>query len=257
MGQVTTTFDGLLEDMGDAGRQLTALGACEGAAGNISAFAAALACPLDPVEELALPVPVPSLAGGWVVITATGSRLRDVGRRPGGLVALHIDGAGRAATLHGTAGARPSSDWNSHLAVHEDHRRRRGVDHHVVLHAQPVRLVFLSHLPDVTKPAELNARLMRWQPETAMVAPDGVALAAFEVPGSPGQMAATVAALAGSRALVWAKHGVVTRSDVSATAAADLVEYLEAAAAYEVLNLSLGSPATGLTADERDAIGRA
>jgi rhamnulose-1-phosphate aldolase len=131
------------------------------------------------------------------------------------------------------------------------------VDRHVVLHAQPVRLVFLSHLPDVTTTAELNARLMRWQPETAMVAPEGVELAAFEVPGSPGQQVATVAALARSRALVWAKHGVVTRSDVSATEAADLVEYLEAAATYEVTNLSLGSPATGLAAHERDAIRRA
>jgi len=111
----------------------------------------------------------------------------------------------------------------------------------VVLHAQPLRLVFLSHLPDVTTTLELTERLMRWEPETMVVAPDGVELAAFQVPGSPGQMAATVEALARSSAVVWAKHGIVTRSDVSATQAADLVEYIEAAATYEVMNLNLGS----------------
>jgi rhamnulose-1-phosphate aldolase len=152
---------------------------------------------------------------------------------------------------------QPSSEWNSHLAIHEDHRSRRGLDHHVVLHAQPLRLVFLSHLPDINTTEELNERLMRWEPETVVVASEGVELAAFQVPGSPGQMDATVAALARSSAVIWAKHGIVTRSDISATKAADLVEYLEAAACYEVMNLSMGSPAEGLDEHERAAVARA
>jgi rhamnulose-1-phosphate aldolase len=252
-----TTFDELVDDIGDAGRQLTELGACEGAAGNISVFLAELDCPLDAVEDAALPVPAPWLAGGWVVITGSGRRLRDVGRRLGQLVALHIGAGGRSATLHATPGVPPSSEWNSHLAIHEDHRRRRRVDHHVVVHAQPRQLVFLSHLPDVATTADLNERLMRWEPETAMVAPEGTELTTFQVPGSHAQMAATVAALARTRAVVWAKHGVVTRSDTSAADAADLVEYLEAAAGYELMNLSLGSPARGLAPHERAAVARA
>ena len=70
-------------------------------------------------------------------------------------------------------------------------------------------------------------------------------------------MEATVRALASSNAVVWANHGIVTRSDVSAAQAADLVEYLEAAACYEVMNLSMGAPAAGLYAAERDAVARA
>lgn len=258
MPHVTTTFDRVIEDIGEAGEQLTALAACEGSAGNISVFVLSLPCPLDPVEEIELPAPAPSLAGGWVVITASGRRLRDVRRRPEETVAaLHIDDSGTRATLHAVAASRPSSEWNSHLAIHEDHRRRRSVDRHVVLHAQPLRLVFLSHLPDITTSQQLNERLMRWEPETAVVAPEGVELAAFQVPGSPGQMQATVEALARSSAVVWAKHGIVTRSDVSATQAADLVEYLEAAAYYEVMNLSMGSPADGLHEHERTAVAKA
>ncbi len=258
MRHVTTLFDQIVEDIGEAGQQLTTLAALEGSAGNISVFVPSLACPFEPVDDLALPSPAPSLAGGWVVITAAGRRLRDVSRRPAlTLVVLHIDDSGQTATMHAAPGVQPSSEWNSHLAIHEDHRRRRGVNHHVVLHAQPLRLVFLSHLPDITTTEELNDRLMRWEPETAVVASEGVELAAFQVPGSPGQMDATVAALARSSAVIWAKHGIVTRSDISATKAADLVEYLEAAACYEVMNLSMGSPADGLDEHERAAVAQA
>jgi hypothetical protein len=73
-------------------------------------------------------------------------------------VAADIAGAGRQLT-----GLGACEGWNSHLAVHDDHRRRRGVDHHAVAHAQPRGLVFLSHLPDVTTTAELDARQMRWE----------------------------------------------------------------------------------------------
>jgi hypothetical protein len=42
----------------------------------------------------------------------------------------------------------------------------------------------------------------------------------------------------------------VARSDTSASKAADLVDYIEMAAKYEVLNLGTGSPSSGLTDDE-------
>ena len=56
------------------------------------------------------------------------------------------------------------------------------------------------------------------------------------------------------RLVVWQRHGVIARSDVSASRAADLVEYAEVAARYEVLNLQLGSPARGLSDDELRAV---
>jgi rhamnulose-1-phosphate aldolase len=258
MSHVSTLFDRIVEDIGEAGQQLTTLAACEGSAGNISVFVPSLACPLEAVGEFELPVAAPSLAGGWLVITAGGKRLRDVSRRPAlTLTVLHVDESGSAAMLHAAPDTQPSSELNSHLAIHEDHRGRRGLVYHAVVHAQPLRLVFLSHLPGIATSEELTARLLRWEPETAVVAPDGIELAAFQVPGSPEQMETTVAALRRSNAVVWAKHGIVTRSDVSAARAADLVEYFEAAAIYEVMNLSLGEPAPGLDARERDAIARA
>ena len=59
-------------------------------------------------------------------------------------------------------------------------------------------------------------------------------------------MAANVEALRTHRVVIWAKHGVMARSDVSVKRAADRVEYAETAAKYEYLNLCDGRSGEGL-----------
>jgi rhamnulose-1-phosphate aldolase len=54
--------------------------------------------------------------------------------------------------------------------------------------------------------------------------------------------------------VVWARHGVVARADESILQALDLVEYAEAAARYEWLNLSTGEKADGLSPEQIRAI---
>lgn len=116
--RVSTLFDRIVEDIGEAGGQLTTMAACEGSAGNISVFVPSLACPLEPVSKIELPTAVPALAGGWVVITAGGHRLRDVARRPATtLTALHIGApAGQPRCTLPQASGRPVSStvtWRS------------------------------------------------------------------------------------------------------------------------------------------------
>jgi rhamnulose-1-phosphate aldolase len=79
----------------------------------------------------------------------------------------------------------------------------------------------------------------------------------FLVPGSHELMAATVEGLREHRIVIWSKHGVMTRSDLSPTKAADLIEYAELAARYEVMNLQHGEQGEGLTVDELRAVVRA
>lgn len=52
------------------------------------------------------------------------------------------------------------------------------------------------------------------------------------------------------RVVVWSKHGVMARSDLSVTRAVDRIEYAETAALYEYMNLVNGNRAEGLTQDE-------
>jgi rhamnulose-1-phosphate aldolase len=67
-------------------------------------------------------------------------------------------------------------------------------------------------------------------------------------------MAANVAALGRHRIVVWAKHGVMARSDISVKRAADRIEYAETGAKYEYLNLLAGEAGEGLSPDEIRAI---
>lgn len=257
-------LDELLTAVGEAGQRLSDINASEGAAGNISV------CVGWPVEvrrrfplarPLELPQPVPALAGHVVVATGSGRRLRDIRANPGAnLCAVVISDDASSAQMYVSPQSlfeRPTSEFNSHLAVHEHEVARTGTNLHAVIHAQPPYLTHLSHVAAYRDEATLNERLLRWEPETIVNLPEGIGVVPFLVPGSAELVAATVAGLHEHRIVVWSKHGVMARSDVSPTKAADLIEYAELAARYEYMNLTNGGRAEGLTVDELRSVVRA
>ena len=76
----------------------------------------------------------------------------------------------------------------------------------------------------------------------------------FLVPGSQGMMQANVEGLREHQIVVWSKHGVMARSDLSVTRATDRIEYAETGARYEYMNLVAGGAAEGLTREEIRAV---
>ncbi len=254
-------LDQIIEDMGETGVQVTELGAAEGSAGNISVFVKQLEgvnnrFPLQ--GEMDLPAKVSALVDGWVVITATGRRLRDVSKKPEAtLCLLKIIGDGTRAQIYAAPSLRPTSEYNSHLAIQDDQVARFGWDYHAVLHAQPLYMTYLSHLenkyPDTQS---LNYRLLRWEPETIFNFPTGIGFMPFCVPGTPELMEGNVELLRKHNMAMWAKHGVMTFSEKSVKHAADRVEYAETGAKYECLNLQLGEIGEGLSAEDIRAIAK-
>lgn len=250
-------LDELLASMGAAGKRISEIDASEAGAGNISAY---LSWPVElrrtfPVtEEVELPWHVPSLVGGTVLVTGSGRRLRQIAEDPEanvGALRIHVDG--HRAALH-TSPRRLfeqlTSELNSHLAVHEDQVSRRGLDFQAVVHAQPPHLTYLSHVPVYRDSATMNARILRWEPETVVGLSQGIGVLEFMVPGSAELMAANVAGLRDHEIVLWSKHGVMARSDLSVTRAVDRVEYAETGARYEYMDLVAGGHGEGLTADE-------
>jgi rhamnulose-1-phosphate aldolase len=67
-------------------------------------------------------------------------------------------------------------------------------------------------------------------------------------------MQANVEALREHNIVLWSKHGVMARSDMSATRAADRIEYAETAARYEYMDLVNGRKADGLSREELRAV---
>ena len=250
-------LDDILEMMGEAGSHLAEMEASEGAAGNVSVC---IRWRLDPrtrfpvVDTMDLPQPVPELAGATIIASGSGRRLREIFDDPPVHLACVVVGQdGKTAKRYTSYHRRfdqVTSEFNSHLAVHYDQILQTGTNFHAVVHAQPVHLTFLSHIPIYQDEHYLNTHLLRWQPETIINLPEGIGFIPFEIPGSPQLMAANEACLRRYRIVLWAKHGVMSRSDVSIKRAADRVEYAETAARYEYLNLTAGELGTGLSPDE-------
>src|SRR5690242_450888 len=120
-------LDELLAVVGEAGQRLSSIHASEGAAGNISMY---IGWPLEVrrrfplIEPITLPQPVPALAGKQIIITGSGRRLRDIHANPAanlGIVAIDADGTtGQLHVASHRLFTRVTSEFNSHLAVHND-----------------------------------------------------------------------------------------------------------------------------------------
>ncbi len=250
-------LDELMAMIGEAGQRCSEIEASEGAAGNISVY---VGWPVDPrrqfplVETLTLPQPVPGMAGAVFLVTGSGRRLREIIQDPAanlGCLVVSEDGAsGRLYTSTRRLFQKLTSEFNSHLAVHYSLVAASHTNFHTLIHAQPPYLTYLSHIPAYQDTLYLNHHLLRWQPELIVQLPEGVGHIPFRLPGSPALMEATVAALKKHNIVIWGKHGVMARSDLSVKRASDRIEYAETAARYEYMNLANGERGEGLSPEE-------
>ncbi|MBN2116164.1 MAG: class II aldolase/adducin family protein [Anaerolineales bacterium] len=257
MASISFELDALLQQLGQAGKRLSDIGAAEGAAGNLSI------CLREPVEvvrrfphvqTVELPLPAPDLAGATLIVTGSGRRLREVADAPlANLACILVEAGGRTGKMFSAPDPpfkRVTSEFNSHLAVHHDQMRSKDIKFHAIVHGQPPYLTFLSHLPDYQDEQYLNRHLLRWQPETILNFPEGIGILPFLLPGSAQLTVETMLALREHRIVIWSRHGVMARAEDSLYHALDLIEYAETAAHYEYLNLTAGEPSEGLSPEQ-------
>ena len=264
MADVTRpTIEEYLANMGAAGRRICDIDASEAGAGNISICLDELprvreVFPLS--ERIVLPLAAPALAGRTLLVTGSGRRLRQIGDDPlaaVGAVIVEADGIhAELLTSPRRQFERLTSEFNSHLGVHQDQVARRGVDFQAVVHAQPMNLTYLSHIPAYRDTAAMNARILRWEPESIVSLSAGIGVLEFMIPGSAELMEANVEGLREFEIVLWSKHGVMARSDISVTRAVDRVEYAETGAKYEYMDLVAGGRAEGLTTEQIGAVAR-
>jgi len=250
-------LDELMALIGEAGQRMAEIEASEGAAGNISAY---IGWTIDPrrrfplAETIELPQGLPEMAGAAFLVSGSGRRLREIIQDPAAnLGFVVVDEGGQTAQLYSSPRrlfARLTSEFNSHLAVHQDQVKVTGTNFHAIIHAQPPHLTFLSHIARYRDEAYLNRNLLRWQPEMIVNLPTGIGCLPFYIPGSAELMAATVASMRSHRVVVWGKHGAMARSDASVKRAADRIEYAETGARYEYMNLMTHELADGLSPEE-------
>ena len=253
MDSILINFNEWICQLGQVAKRLSDMGAAEAAAGNLSV------CFREQVDirncfpnmqRIELPVPAPDLAGATLIVTGSGRRLRQVIEAPtANLACIVVEDGGRTGKMFTAPDCefkRVTSEFNSHLAVHHDRMRSKDIKLHTVLHGQPVYLTYLSHLSDYQDELYFNRHLLRWQPETVLNFPEGMAVLPFFLPGSAQLTVETMLALREHPIVVWSQHGVMARADDSIFHALDLIEYAETAAHYEYLNLTSGNKSEGL-----------
>lgn len=258
---LSVQFDPILAVMGECGRHLADIGASEGAAGNISVLLPATTiAPREFDQQTVSPTPIacPNLVGRTILVTGSGTRLREIHLDPyANLACLEILPGGRemrVRTSERRLFERPTSELNTHLAIHERFGSESPESPHTVIHAQPLYLTYLSHISRYQETSYLNRHIMRWQAETMIFVPEGIGVLPFLLPGSSQLQAATLSQMEDHRVVLWGKHGVIARSSHSIKKATDLIEYLETGARYEYLNLSNHGLADGLTSAEIKAV---
>ncbi|MEI6290859.1 MAG: class II aldolase/adducin family protein, partial [Chloroflexota bacterium] len=219
---VITDLSKLLDDMGRAGRQLSEMGACEGAAGNLSIClrsAPDIRGFFTVEDEISLPQAVPGLAGAMFLVSGSGRRLREILDDPPAHLACIIVNpggiTGKLFTSHSRRFERVTSEFNSHLAVHVDQMNGTDIAFNALVHAQPLHITYLSQVPRYQDFTYFNQHLLRWQPETILNIPEGIGVIPFAVPGSDALMAGNVDSLRRHRIVLWGKHGLMARSEVS------------------------------------------
>lgn len=259
--QLGIDLESIIKAIGQAGKRLSEIEASEGAAGNISVCVRGpldIREPFTQAEVIPLPMRTARLAGATFIVTGSGRRLRDALDDPeGNLGILVVEAGGATGCLYTSPRrrfARLTSEFNSHLAIHYDRLILHDIDVHAVVHAQPPHLTYLSHITAYQDATYLNRHLLRWQPETIIQMPEGLGVVPFLVPGSSELVEATRSALQHQQLAVWSRHGVIARADGSVLHACDLIEYAEAAARYEYLNLMAGEPSEGLSAEAIRAV---
>ncbi len=211
--------------------------------------------PFFPLSEpFPLPTAAPELVGHGFLVTGSGRRLREIAQDPtANLGFLRVEQGGRSGTLFTSPNRlfqQLTSEFNSHLAVHRDQIARSEQNFQAIVHAQPLHLVYLSHISRYQDMLYFNRHILRWLPESIINLPDGIGLLPFLLPGSAELMLGNVKTMREHRLVMWAKHGVMARSDVSVKRACDLIEYAETGARYEYLNLTNHGLADGLTSHE-------
>lgn len=165
-----------------------------------------------------LSAPLSMLAGARVLVTASGSHLRNLSHDPStNAGVIELDGSGASwRTVWGFAdGGNPSSELETHLAVYARCARRPDGDS-----STRIRVVYHAHCPHAIAlstviPASSYAwtrTLWRCMTEGIIVFPQGIAALPWMVPGSPELASATSEALDLYPACVWAQHGIMARA---------------------------------------------
>lgn len=204
-------------------------------------------------EEQVFPAPLASLAGQVITVTGAGTRMRDVWKKPETTVCLlkindYGSGYRKFFNRDTNRNMQPTSELVSHLAIHNmlsgSNRPERAI-----VHTHPGNLIAITHIREFCDQETINQMLWSIQPETVVLANDGVAFIPYQLTGTAELANATTEALQQHRAVLWEKHGCLATGPTLGKAF-DLIDVLEKSASIFFTCKNAGFHAEGISASE-------
>jgi len=202
--------------------------------------------------EIPFAVAQPELAGRSFFVKVGGARMGDVARQPEPnllLITINKNLKGYRVIWGGSdAGCRPTSEFISHLKIHQ-YLRQNKMKQKVFLHTHPTHLIALSHIKEYCNSTALNELLFAMHPEVKINIPEGVGFAPYRCPASEDLADVTVAAMQQYRVIVWEKHGCAAIAE-NATESFDLIDIANKAAQIFFICKNAGFTPEGLSAGQ-------
>jgi rhamnulose-1-phosphate aldolase len=229
--------------------------------GNISVnLTGEVSIPLDHLDQFPhtnLPHAYPALSQNILLVTGTGTRMRDVESnifQNVCLLRILDEGTSYHLLQHEpfAPSLSPTSELLTHLAIHQ-FLKQQGRLQKTVLHTHPDELIAMTLIPGFGDEVRLNKMLFSLQPETALANPAGIGLVQYIHPGT-GQLAEhSVASFQHHPLVLWGKHGcVAVGKDLQE--AFDLIDVMNKSAQLFFLCRNAGFTPQGLQEHEIEAL---
>jgi rhamnulose-1-phosphate aldolase len=245
----------LLQEVAEVAGYLWDRGWAERNAGNMSVNVTSL-LPSGELNSLTafptieLPGKPTELGGNLLLITGSGTRMREAALDPGSNVCFLYIAPGSArghiiCRCNKSGSLKPSSELPTHLAIQQQLARTNSPER-VVLHSHVLELIALTQLPRFRSEEAINTTLWGMHPETVALIPDGVGFVPYTLPGTGKMAEKTVESLRNHKVVVWEKHGCMAVSS-SLKEAFDTLDILAKSVRIWFLCRSAGLEPEGLT----------
>ncbi len=165
------------------------------------------------IQELSGFKNLTALASSSILISKSGSRMRDMQKHPfKNLLLLIIDNDAKSCQfidLDESSNGFPTSELSTHLAVH-NRMIEEEYSEKVLLHCHLTELIALTQIKEFTDEKALNKLLWNMHPETLLFIPEGVGLVPFNIPGTKEIADLSMEKFHKHKILCWEKHGCLS-----------------------------------------------
>jgi rhamnulose-1-phosphate aldolase len=204
----------IFDNVAEVGRSLWEKGWAEKNAGNISVNITDLIQDKESASLFKcflLEKSYPLLKDQFLLVTSTGSRMRDLFKNPEAfacIIKISENGEGYYMLSENNLDIKPTSELPTHLAIHEI-LIKSGSKHKSIVHTHPDELIALSHINEFKNEESLNNLIWSMHSEAIVVLPDGVGFIPYAIPGSEELAEKTFQAFNDHNVILWEKHGCI------------------------------------------------